>query len=108
MRLTLAILMVAVATTSAAQTTDRFPILKPDQLTIDQKKLVETLMAGPRGGDTGPEAVNHGANRSPVYKIRRSIGVLALPRRRNIVSAAPGPTGNRGNHICNGKAKYLQ
>ena len=44
MRLTFALLMVAVATASAAQTLDRFPILKPDQLTIDQRKLVETLM----------------------------------------------------------------
>ena len=72
MRLPLAILMVAVATASAAQTADRFPILKPDQLTIDQKKLVETLMAGPRGGDTGPEAVNRMLARGPFNAWLRS------------------------------------
>jgi 4-carboxymuconolactone decarboxylase len=61
----LAIVMIAVASASAAQTTDRFPILKPDQLTTDQRKLVETLMSGPRGGDTGPEAVSRMLARGP-------------------------------------------
>ena len=65
MRLILAIVMIAVATASAAQTTNRFSILKPDQLTTDQKKFVETLIAGPRGGDTGPEAVNRMLARGP-------------------------------------------
>jgi 4-carboxymuconolactone decarboxylase len=72
MRLTLAILMVAVTTASAAQTPDRFPILKPDQLTIDQRKLVETLMAGPRGGDTGPDAINRMLARGPFNAWLRS------------------------------------
>src|ERR1700687_6078668 len=72
MRLSFAILMVAVATASAAQTLDRFPILKPDQLTIDQRKLVETLMAGPRGGDTGPDAINRMLARGPFNAWLRS------------------------------------
>jgi 4-carboxymuconolactone decarboxylase len=72
MRLPLAIVIIAVATVSAAQTTDRLPILKPDQLTTDQKKLVEALMAGPRGGDTGPEAVNRMLARGPFNAWLRS------------------------------------
>ena len=72
MRLTFALLMVAVATASAAQTPDRFPILKPDQLTIDQRKLVEALMAGPRGGETGPDAINRMLARGPFNAWLRS------------------------------------
>jgi 4-carboxymuconolactone decarboxylase len=57
--------MIAVATASAAQTTDRFPIPKSEQLTPDQKKFVEILMAGPRGGDTSAEAVSRMLARGP-------------------------------------------
>ena len=72
MRLTLAIVMIAVATVSAAQTTDRFPIPKSEQLTPDQKKFVEILMAGPRGGDTGAEAVSRMLARGPFNAWLRS------------------------------------
>ena len=72
MRLTLAIVMIAVATASAAQTTDRFPIPKSEQLTPDQKKFVEILMAGPRGGDTSAEAVSRMLARGPFNAWLRS------------------------------------
>ena len=47
------------AASTAAQATDRFPILTPDQMTPEQTKLIQNLLAGPRGGgDNSPEAVN--------------------------------------------------
>ena len=43
---------------AAAQAGDRFPILTPEQMTPEQAKLVQALLAGPRGGgDTSPEKV---------------------------------------------------
>ena len=48
-----------VASSAAAHAGDRFPILTPEQMTPEQTKLVQALLAGPRGGgDTRPEAVN--------------------------------------------------
>jgi 4-carboxymuconolactone decarboxylase len=48
-----------VAASAAAQAADRFPILTPEQITPEQAKLVQVLLAGPRGGgDASPEAVN--------------------------------------------------
>ncbi len=48
-----------VAASAAAQAADRFPILTPEQITPEQAKLVQMLLAGPRGGgDASPEAVN--------------------------------------------------
>jgi 4-carboxymuconolactone decarboxylase len=44
---------------AAAQAADRFPILTPEQMTPEQTKLVQALLAGPRGGgDTSPEKVS--------------------------------------------------
>ena len=48
-----------VAASAAAQAADRFPILTPEQMTPEQAKLIQALLAGPRGGgDAGPENVN--------------------------------------------------
>ena len=53
----LAVLMLVAATT-AASAADRFPIMQPDQMNAEQKKLLEALLAGPRGGgNAAPEAV---------------------------------------------------
>ena len=47
------------AASIAAQAADRFPILTPDQMTPEQSKLIQALLAGPRGGgDTSPESIN--------------------------------------------------
>lgn len=44
---------------AAAQAADRFPILTPEQMTPEQAKLVQALLAGPRGGgDTSREKVS--------------------------------------------------
>jgi 4-carboxymuconolactone decarboxylase len=46
------------AATAAAAAADRFPIMQPDQMNAEQKKLVDALLAGPRGGgNASPEAV---------------------------------------------------
>ena len=51
-------LLVLVAAVTGAAAAERFPILQPDQMNADQKKLLEALLAGPRGGGNGsPEAV---------------------------------------------------
>ena len=53
----LALLIVVAAVTGAAAG-ERFPILQPDQMNADQKRLLEALLAGPRGeGNTSHEAV---------------------------------------------------
>src|SRR5258708_20676375 len=54
MRLVLLILTVFMATTSSAQAGDRFPLLTPEQLTPEQRKLAESLIAGGRGGGPQP------------------------------------------------------
>jgi 4-carboxymuconolactone decarboxylase len=51
-------LLILVAAVTGAAAGERFPILQPDQMNADQKKLLEALLAGPRGGgNTRPEAV---------------------------------------------------
>ena len=50
-------LLILVATVTGATAGERFPILQPDQMNADQKKLLEALLSGPRGGgNRGPEA----------------------------------------------------
>lgn len=41
---------------AAAYAGDRFPVLSPDQLTPGQTRLVQALLAGPRGGGAEPTA----------------------------------------------------
>jgi 4-carboxymuconolactone decarboxylase len=49
------LLLVAAVTGAAAA--ERFPILQPDQMDAEQKKLLDALLAGPRGGgNSSPEA----------------------------------------------------
>ena len=43
-------LLILVATITGAAAGERFPILQPDQMNADQKKLLQALLAGPRGG----------------------------------------------------------
>ena len=55
-----------IAASAAAQADNRFPILTPDQMTPEQAKLVQALLAGPRGGgDASPEAVGAMLKRGP-------------------------------------------
>lgn len=52
------VLAAAAGAATAAAAAERFPILQPDALNAEQKKLLDALLAGPRGGgDASPEAV---------------------------------------------------
>jgi hypothetical protein len=49
-------LLILVAAVTGAAAGERFSILQPDQMNAEQKKLLEALLAGPRGGgDASPE-----------------------------------------------------
>ena len=45
-------------TEGVAQTSDRFPVLKPDQLDAAQQKTLAAILSGPRAGSSDPSAVN--------------------------------------------------
>jgi 4-carboxymuconolactone decarboxylase len=71
MRLTLAILALIVGITMAnAQT--RFPIIQPEQMNAEQKKLFETLIAGPRAQNYGGEAAKRVLSGGPFNAWMRS------------------------------------
>lgn len=54
----IATLLILVASVVGAAAGERFPVLQPDQMNVDQKKLLDALLAGPRGGgDTSSETV---------------------------------------------------
>ena len=56
-----------------AQAGDRFPILQADKLTPEQTKVMQALLAGPRGGGTvTPEAVERILQRGPFNAWLRS------------------------------------
>ena len=57
MRLVFAIALALLATAGTVRAEDRFPILQPDQMNAEQKKLFETIVAGPRAANYGGEAV---------------------------------------------------
>lgn len=57
MRLTIATLAL-LGSFGAAAAQDRFPIIHPDQMNAEQKKLFETIVSGPRAANYGGDAVN--------------------------------------------------
>ena len=58
---------------SAGKAVARFPILKPEQLTPEQARLMQALIAGPRSaGSTGADAVNRFLTRGPFNAWLRS------------------------------------
>ena len=58
----------------SARAGDRFPLLAPEQLTPEQRKLALSLLAGPRGGgsEPTPEAVAAMLKRGPFNAYMRS------------------------------------
>jgi hypothetical protein len=42
-------LLILVAAVTGPAAGERFPVLQPDQMNADQKKLLEALLGGPRG-----------------------------------------------------------
>jgi 4-carboxymuconolactone decarboxylase len=60
------------ASIGAAAAEDRFPILQPDQMNAEQKKLFETLIAGPRAQNYGGEAAQRVLKGGPFNAWMRS------------------------------------
>jgi 4-carboxymuconolactone decarboxylase len=69
----LSAMVALLAASAAAQASDRFPNLTPEQMTPEQTKLMQGLLAGPRGGgNTSPEAMNRILKGSPFNAWMRS------------------------------------
>lgn len=66
-------LLILVAGTSIATAADRFAVLQPEQMNAEQKKLLDVLLAGPRGGgNASPETVQRMLHRGPFNAWMRS------------------------------------
>jgi 4-carboxymuconolactone decarboxylase len=66
-------LLILVAAVTGATAGERFPILQPDQMNVDQKKLLEALLSGPRGGgNTSSEAIQRMLRGGPFNAWMRS------------------------------------
>ena len=67
------VLTAAAGAVTAAAAAERFPILQPEQMNAEQKKLLDALLAGPRvGGDASPEALQQMLRRGPFNAWMRS------------------------------------
>src|SRR6185369_6110456 len=68
------IFIVLILTGQNLMAADRFPMLSPDQLTPEQRKLAEALIAGGRGGgaEPTPEAISAMLKRGPFNAWMRS------------------------------------
>lgn len=71
MRLT-TIVLALLAGIGGAHAEDRFPILQPDQMNADQKRLYDTLVAGPRAANYGGDAANRVLKGGPFNAWMRS------------------------------------
>ena len=71
MRLMIAILALF-ASAGAAAAQNRFPIIQPEQMTAEQKKLFDTIVAGPRSQNYGNEAVQRVLRGGPFNAWMRS------------------------------------
>ena len=71
MRLAIAILALGISTTMA-HAQNRFPIIQPEQMNAEQKKLYETLIAGPRAQNYGGEAATRVLKGGPFNAWMRS------------------------------------
>ena len=70
MRLAAAVVLLLI--TGAAHAADRFPIIQPDQMNAEQKKLFETIVSGPRAQNYGGDAVNRVLRGGPFNAWMRS------------------------------------
>jgi len=72
MRLILAFTITLAMGTSMAQAADRFPIIPPDQMNAEQKKLFDAIVGGPRSQNYGGDAVNRVQRGGPFNAWMRS------------------------------------
>ena len=67
------VLAAAAGAATAAGAAERFPVLEPEQMNAEQKKLLDALLTGPRGGgDTSREAAAKMLRRGPFNAWMRS------------------------------------
>ena len=71
MRLTIAILAL-LASVVAAAAQNRFPIIQPEQMNAEQKKLFDTIVSGPRSQNYGNEAAQRVLRGGPFNAWMRS------------------------------------
>jgi 4-carboxymuconolactone decarboxylase len=57
---------------SMSHAADRFPIIPPDQMNAEQKKLLETIVAGPRSQNYGADAIGRVQRGGPFNAWMRS------------------------------------
>src|SRR5256885_11969497 len=72
MRFALAFAITLLIGTNMAQTADRFPIIPPDQMNAEQKKLFDAIVGGPRSQNYGGDAVNRVQRGGPFNAWMRS------------------------------------
>ena len=72
MRVIFAIAFTLITGTNMSRAEDRFPIIPPDQMNAEQKKLFETIISGPRAQNYGGDAANHVLKRGPFNAWMRS------------------------------------
>lgn len=72
MKFSASVAVALLALASAAQSEERFAILQPDQMNAEQKKLYETIVAGPRAQNYGGEAAQRVLSGGPFNAWLRS------------------------------------
>lgn len=72
MRVIFAIAFTLITGINMSRAEDRFPIIPPDQMNAEQKKLFETIISGPRAQNYGGDAANHVLTRGPFNAWMRS------------------------------------
>src|SRR3954468_20366601 len=72
MRVVFAFAITFLMGTSMAHAADRFPIIPPDQMNAEQKKLFEAIVGGPRSQNYGGDAVNRVQRGGPFNAWMRS------------------------------------
>ena len=72
MRFIFAVAFTLITGINMSHAEDRFPIIPPDQMNAEQKKLFETIISGPRAQNYGGDAANHVLKRGPFNAWMRS------------------------------------
>jgi 4-carboxymuconolactone decarboxylase len=72
MRLVIAATLALLASATLVHAEERFAIIQPDQMNAEQKKLFDTLVAGPRAANYGGDAANRVLKGGPFNAWMRS------------------------------------
>ncbi len=72
MRLALAVLALGLGITTMANAQTRFPVMQPEEMNAEQKKLFDTIVSGPRAQNYGGEAAKRVLSGGPFNAWLRS------------------------------------